>query len=159
MPACGFRLASIIAQWEQYTYNAYCLNQSECSRGIWTAGFGSTFYLDGRKVKQGDTMGLSEAGQLLHNHLQDISAQVWALSGRRLNNSQLAALTSFSYNLGVGAFQRSTMRKLILEGRMEEAGKQILLFDKQKGVTLKGLTKRRQAEYVLWNTPPVACNK
>ena len=154
MPDHGVHVVSMIAQHEQYTLVAYYFSEDERRRGIATCGFGRTV-----GVKAGDICPIGKELQWLAAHVKETAGAVWAASGRSLNCNQLAATTSFVYNVGLGAFQRSTMRKLILEGRMEEAGKELLKWDKQAGVALKGLTKRRQAEYRLWVAPPTNCKK
>lgn len=84
-----------------------------------------------------------------------------------LNQSEYDAYISLAYNIGTGAFCRSTLVRLLNEGKYEEACKQILLFNKAKvpvkekvivngeekvvtvlkKVPIKGLTNRRQKEY------------
>lgn len=67
-----------------------------------------------------------------------------------LNVNQLAALTSFVFNIGGGAFASSTMRKLLLSGRVPEAARQFGVWNKAtiNGVltVLPGLVARREAE-------------
>ena len=54
------------------------------------------------------------------------------------------------YSLGLGTLQRSTMRQKILRQDGEAASKELLKYDKVNGKALKGLTRRRQAEYRLF---------
>lgn len=60
------------------------------------------------------------------------------------------SIVSWSYNLGLGSLQRSTMRQKILRQDGEAASKELLKYDKVGGRPLKGLTRRRQAEYRLF---------
>ena len=62
---------------------------------------------------------------------------------------KLAAIASFIYNLGAGAYQGSTLRRRINEEDWDGAKVQILRWNKAGGVVLKGLTRRRQAEAAL----------
>lgn len=57
-----------------------------------------------------------------------------------------AALTSFSYNVGLGAFSKSTLLKKLNAGDLQGACDGLLEWNKAKGVVLPGLVKRRQDE-------------
>jgi lysozyme len=67
-----------------------------------------------------------------------------------LTQCQFDALVSFSFNLGLGILQRSTLRQKILRKDGQAAAKELLKYDKVNGNALKGLTRRRQAEYRLF---------
>ena len=56
---------------------------------------------------------------------------------------QKEALTDFTFNVGIGNVQSSTLLKLLNEGRHVEACKQLSRWVKAKGKTLKGLVIRR----------------
>ena len=62
------------------------------------------------------------------------------------------ALVSFSFNLGLGALQRSTVRSALLRYDKDMAGQSLLKYCKANGKILKGLQLRRQAEYKLLMT-------
>lgn len=57
-----------------------------------------------------------------------------------------AALTSWTYNVGIGAMQKSTLVRLMNDGRTIEACNELLRWNKAKGKVLSGLVKRREAE-------------
>jgi lysozyme len=57
------------------------------------------------------------------------------------------AYVSLTYNIGEGAFCRSTLARKLNAGDYAGACREILRWDKQKGKVLAGLTKRRQEEY------------
>jgi lysozyme len=67
-----------------------------------------------------------------------------------LSENQMAALISFTYNLGLGALQRSTLRMKLNRGDYDGAADEFLKWDKARvgGVmrALAGLTRRRVAE-------------
>ena len=67
-----------------------------------------------------------------------------------LTQSQFDALVSWSYNLGLGTLQRSTLRQKILRQDGKAASKELLKYDKVVGQAVRGLTRRRQAEYRLF---------
>lgn len=60
-----------------------------------------------------------------------------------------AAFISFVYNVGLNKFKRSTMLKLINQGRLAEACHELPKWVYAKGKKLPGLVKRRQAEMQL----------
>lgn len=59
---------------------------------------------------------------------------------------QLAALTDFAFNLGVGNLQSSTLLKMINRCEYLGAAEQFIKWNKAGGVVLRGLTKRRNVE-------------
>ena len=59
---------------------------------------------------------------------------------------EFSAFVSTTYNIGEGAFCRSTMAKRLNAGDYKGACAAILMWDKFKGAPLPGLTKRRKAE-------------
>jgi len=68
-----------------------------------------------------------------------------------LTDNQLTAITSLVYNIGFGAFKRSTLLRLLNAGASkEEVAKQFLRWNKAGGKEIKGLTNRRQAEFNLF---------
>jgi len=63
--------------------------------------------------------------------------------------SEFDALVSFSFNLGLGTFQRSTVRSAFKRGDKKRAGEVLLMYRRAGGRILKGLVKRRFAEHAL----------
>lgn len=70
-----------------------------------------------------------------------------------LNENQKVALISFVFNVGEGAFAKSTMRRLLNKGRYTEAAAQFQRWTYDNGVQLRGLVIRRAAERALFLTP------
>jgi lysozyme len=60
--------------------------------------------------------------------------------------SHFDALVSFSFNLGLGALQSSTMRMKYNRGDIAGVAEEILKWNKAGGRVLPGLVKRRAAE-------------
>jgi lysozyme len=56
------------------------------------------------------------------------------------------ALVSFSFNVGLGNLQRSTLRMKVNRGEYEQAAEEFLKWTKGGGRVLPGLVKRRQDE-------------
>ena len=60
------------------------------------------------------------------------------------------ALVSFSFNVGLGNLQRSTLRMKTNRGEFEQAADQFLKWTKAGGRVLPGLVKRRKDERALY---------
>jgi lysozyme len=60
-----------------------------------------------------------------------------------------AALASFIFNVGADAFSRSTLLRLLNEGRTDEACDELLKWNKVNKRSLSGLVRRREAEWRL----------
>ena len=67
-----------------------------------------------------------------------------------LTQGQFDALVSFSFNVGLGTLQRSTLRQKVLRGDMEGAAKELLKYCMAGGKVLKGLQNRRIDERALF---------
>ena len=63
---------------------------------------------------------------------------------------QLAALTDFAFNCGVGNLQISTLLKLVNRGELLDAAGEFKKWNKAGGIVYRGLTRRRNAEYRLF---------
>jgi lysozyme len=105
-------------------------------------------YTDGRKIKLGDTINEQQGEELLMWELKNKSI---ALAGLNLNQNQFDSLLSFVYNLGVGAFAKSTLKKKILANPNDPTIKsEFMKWNKARVggqlMELKGLTRRREAE-------------
>jgi GH24 family phage-related lysozyme (muramidase) len=69
----------------------------------------------------------------------------------KLTQSEFDCLVSFSFNLGLGTFQRSTLRQALLRGDKITAIQSLLKYNKAGGKVLKGLDNRRKDEAALFN--------
>lgn len=119
----------------------------------WTIGWGTTFYDGGRDVQPGDKITQAEADRLLEMHVNDFMGDVQDELKKPVTDNQLAALTSFAYNVGVGNYRKSTLLKKVNVNPedatiRDEFGKWI----KANGKVFPGLVKRRKAEADLYFT-------
>jgi lysozyme len=124
-----------------------------CSAGVPTIGYGSTFYLDGKKVAlQDPPITQQEANDLLDNTLQKIfiPGTLRACPVLIAHPNKLGAIVSFAYNLGVGRLQSSTLRRRINDQNWEEAANELLKWNLNLGKPSKGLIRRREAEKALF---------
>ena len=138
---------NLIKLFEGYKPKAYL-----CPAGVPTIGFGSTMYTDGRKIKLGDTINEQQAYELL---MWELRNKAFALHGLNLNQNQFDSCLSFIYNLGIGAFAKSTLKKKILLNPNDATIKdEFLKWNKARVngelMELKGLTRRRIAEADLY---------
>ena len=62
------------------------------------------------------------------------------------------ALTSFTFNVGCGAFSRSTLLKRLNAKRYNDVPAQFKRWNKAGGRVIKGLSNRRNVEIAMWNT-------
>ncbi|HVY13308.1 MAG TPA: lysozyme [Alphaproteobacteria bacterium] len=116
--------------------------------GDLTIGYGHT-----NEVEEGETITAEQAEQLLQDDLQNFEAGVERLVTVALNDNQFAALVSFAFNIGLGAFARSTLLSLLNRGWYEQVPAQILRWSRAAGKRLAGLARRRRDEAALWSTP------
>ena len=118
-----------------------------CPAGIPTIGVGSTRYEDGVAVSMFDApITKDRAIELLMLTLKrDYLPAVRTLC-KVENAKQLAALTDFAYNLGVGALRSSNLRKRVNAGDYEAVPAEFSKWVKGGGKVLRGLVIRRQAE-------------
>lgn len=109
--------------------------------GIWTICYGET-----KGVHQGDYKTDEECLNSLAEELTDHHKKMMLYIKTPISVKEEAAYLSFTYNVGVGAFSKSTLLKKLNEGQRVEACNQLLRWDKAGGKRLKGLTLRRQSE-------------
>jgi len=67
-----------------------------------------------------------------------------------LTDGQYDALVSFTFNLGAGALQRSTLRRKANREQHVEVPKQLMRWVWAGGRKLKGLIRRREAEALIY---------
>jgi len=132
----------LIKEFEGFRKNAYL-----CPGGVWTIGYGHT-----RGVRAGDSILESEAEDLLKEDLREAEEAVSHLVSTPLRQSQFDALVSLVYNIGSGNFCTSTIRKVINYkiSDINEYRKAWMMWVKSRGKKLKGLERRRAAEFELF---------
>ena len=135
------------------TFEGCLLNAYLCPAKVFTIGYGSTRYLNGAPVKQGDKITQQEAELLLSDTLNEFSHQVSKVVTSNLTDNQFSALVSFAFNLGVGSLQKSTLLKKVNANPNDKTIEQeFLKWVNAGGKKLSGLVRRRQAEWNLYNT-------
>jgi len=123
------------------------LKAYRCPAGIATIGYGST----GPHVRMGMTISEAEAERLLRKDVARFEAGVRAaVSSVPTTRNQFSAMVSLAFNIGLAAFQRSTVLKRHLAGNHLGAARAFGLWNKANGTVLPGLTRRRAAEAELY---------
>jgi lysozyme len=114
--------------------------------GIPTICFGET-----RGVKMGDHKTPAECKGMLISRLAEFETGMrkCLASPDTIPDNAYAAFLSASYNIGTGAFCKSSMARKANAGDIRGACDALLQWDKAGGFRLPGLTKRRQAERAL----------
>jgi lysozyme len=147
---------SLLEQWEGFKLQVY-----KDSAGLPTIGVGhlltrseltsGKIIIAGVPVKYSGGLTQQQVTDLL---AQDVVPAEQAVSTGvkvALNQNQFDALTSFTFNVGNGAFLGSTLLKLLNQGQYEQVPTQLLRWTRAGGVVVQGLVNRRQNEIKLWN--------
>jgi len=90
------------------------------------------------------------AGALLVTDMQLAEAAVQNLSPVTLANGQYAALCDFVYNVGARAYENSSLRDAVNDGRTEEVPTELRRWILAGGKVQPGLKKRRESEIKLF---------
>jgi lysozyme len=115
--------------------------------GIWTYGFGSTTRVDGKPVTKGDSINPVAALQLKMRDVQNFEGALKSCVKVPLSQGEFDSFLSLAYNIGPGAFCKSTLVRKVNAGDYEGACKEILRWNKAGGKEVRGLTLRREREY------------
>jgi lysozyme len=128
-------------------FEGFCPIVYRCPGGVYTIGYGHT-----RGVELGDICTKEEAEQYLKEDLRDAEEMVEHLVKVPLKQHQFDALVSLIYNIGAGNFYSSTIREVINSQSkdIEEYRKAWMMWVKSKKKVLKGLIRRRTAEFELF---------
>lgn len=131
---------ALIKQWEGTSQVAYL-----DVVGVPTICTGST-----RNVFIGQQATLAECEQRLVEDTSYAGAAIKRHVRVKLTQGQYDALVSFTYNVGGGAFARSTLLRRLNEGACTEAAQEFLRWNRAGGKVLRGLSNRRAAERALF---------
>ncbi len=112
--------------------------------GIPTICFGIT-----AGVQLGDTKTVIECQALLTDGIVEYGLAVSNLTTVPLSHEEQAAYTSFTYNVGVHAFETSTLLRYLNAGDRAAACNQLPRWVYAKGMKLPGLVNRRTEERAL----------
>ncbi|MEN8380796.1 lysozyme [Acinetobacter radioresistens] len=136
---------ALIRDFEGFESKAY-----KDTGGVWTIGYGTIKYPDGRSVKQGDTCTREQAEQWLKSDCRWVDACLDKYVKATISQNQFDALASFVYNIGENQFRSSTLLAKLNAGdyRVAAANFDRWIYDNGKIIT--GLVNRRAREKALF---------
>jgi lysozyme len=133
-----------------------------CPALLWTVGIGHVIdpshigvKLDERRnlpIPQGwdRVLSMDEVDAILANDLASFERGVLRLCPTGLTQPRFDSLVSFSFNVGLGNLQRSSIRMKHNRGEFQEAAEAFMQWTKAGGKELPGLVKRRKDERALY---------
>jgi GH24 family phage-related lysozyme (muramidase) len=127
-------------------FEGYRLQSYRDIKGIPTIGVGHT----GHDVEMGQTITSDEVDDLLRADLMIVERCIVANVKVDLKQCMFDALCSLVFNIGTGAFSKSTLLKLLNKSKYVECASQFLRWNKSNGTPVPGLTRRREAERALF---------
>ena len=125
-----------------------------CPAGLWTVGVGHLIG-DGKSLpaEWDRVFTKEEIDGILKRDLRRFELGVHKmLPNMPLRQHEFDALVSFCFNLGLGCFQRSTVRQALLRGDKKKAMESLLKYCRAGGKILKGLQTRRLDEKALFES-------
>jgi len=138
------------------------LRPYRCPALLWTVGVGHVIDPNHIRVKFDERKGLSipdgwdrvlsmaEVDDILAKDLATFERGVLRLCPEGLTQGRFDALVSFSFNVGLGNLQRSTIRMKHNRGDFDGAADGFMAWTKAGGKELPGLVKRRKHERDLY---------
>ena len=138
---------SLIKEFEGLRLKAY-----RCSAGVLTIGWGHTSAAGEPVVKPGLTISKAEAIRVFDRDIQNFSEGVERLIKVDLTENQFGACVSLAFNIGVGAFSKSSVLRFVNKKRFDDAADAFLLWNKVGKKAVAGLTRRRASEAALFKT-------
>lgn len=114
----------------------------------WTCGYGET-----KGIGPNSFLTEAEASERLANRYKEFEDSVLLACRVKPNANQLAAMTSLTYNIGIGGFKKSTVLRCHNAGDHQAAARAFGLWNKSGGKVYTGLTRRRAEEAALYLTP------
>lgn len=113
--------------------------------GIWTIGYGHTL-----AVHPGMVCTQEQAVDWLMDDVSDAENAVNLFVKIGMTQEEFDALVDFTFNLGITAFQHSTLLSNLNSNDIEGAIAEFEKWDKAGGVEVAGLLRRRNAEKALF---------
>jgi lysozyme len=135
-----------------------------CPALLWTVGVGHVIDQNHIRVKFDDrknlpipdgwdrVLSMAEVDAILAADLATFERGVLRLCPGGLTQGRFDALVSFSFNVGLGNLQRSTIRMKHNRGDFEGAAESFMAWTKAGGKELPGLVKRRKHERALYES-------
>jgi lysozyme len=119
-----------------------------CPAGKRTIGYGHVILPSETHLL--NSISANEAELLLRADIEPIESAFKNILRCKLTQNQFDALGCLVFNIGIQAFQHSSLLRLLNLGKTEQAGKQFGRWIYTKGKPLNGLIKRRAEELKLF---------
>ena len=153
-------------QFEGYRNRPY-----KCSARIWTVGWGHAMYPEQMRlpnVRKNSYTGMirdefplkpeddrewskEELEQIFKDDLRRFEVGILKMCPKLIDQGLFDACVAISFNMGLGNFQRSSIRQRINRGEsMERVAEAFMMWTKAGGKVLNGLVRRRKAEIGLF---------
>lgn len=139
----------------------------QCPARLWTIGVGHVLYPEQARIpstpegmakrkswplkpEDNRTWSKEEVDRLLAKDVERFERGVRKFIPVPLTQGEFDCLVSFSFNLGLGTLQRSTLRQALLRGDKIAAMQSLRKYNKAGGKVLRGLDNRRKDEEALF---------
>ena len=123
------------------------LESYKCPAGLFTLGYGNTQWENGIRVKENQVIDIQRAEKLLIYWVSKYADRITV----KCNQNQFDALVSFAYNVGIGNFDSSTLKKKVIANPNDpNIRDEFMKWVSSRGKQLAGLVKRREAEANLY---------
>lgn len=117
--------------------------------GVWTIGYGFT---DG--IMEGMVITQKQADEMLMSRIRPYESAITDACTVKPSQSQFDAMVCLTWNIGIGAFQKSSVLRLHNQGKFKEAANAFGLWNKAKVggklVMVSGLVMRRASESAMY---------
>ena len=127
------------------------------SARVWTIGYGSTYYPNGKPVTGRDKPITREYAETIQRNVisKDFEPVINDLLKKEIASGFITqnmydAIISLTYNIGVNGFKRSSVLRLLKQGDKQNAADAFLLWNMAGGKVLRGLVRRRERERKLF---------
>lgn len=131
------RLIEFLKKWERFEPTPYC----DDGTGKPTVGYGHVMT---------EEITPAEADTLLRRDVAKAAWAVFNLVAVKLTQNQFDVLISFVFNIGAGAFEESTLRRLLNDRKYDAVPHELARWHYERGVSVLGLVRRRAAEAAWW---------
>lgn len=134
-----------------------------CPAGYWTIGWGHVVRDEKGRPIQGagfkeeafdlfpKGITVSQAEEILEHDLANFSQGVELLVKNPVPDTKFCALTSLAFNIGLGAFGKSTVLARVNNLAYESVPSAFRMWVKVNGKVSSGLLRRREDEIRVWN--------
>lgn len=139
----GIEIIKRFEGWRPHVYR--------CPAGVPTIGWGSTWDEAGNRITMDHPpIDDLQGAAFLTRELRHVEGAIAKLIRVSLAPNQLGALASFTFNLGSGRLQSSTLRAKLNRGDVQGAADEFPKWRRAGGKILYGLVRRRAAERALF---------